>query len=170
MKKLFVYIILFIISMHLTGCTLATAKTSSSKLSVTHEVKYTNKGTRSEGRSGYLKINDIVIPDCFTLVVADNKAYYFITKNTLWGDDGYFPVADKPAEFFYPAVNKSISDSDLARCWIEVEGRYLNIPANWIFVKWYNGSAAVSPEKIDEFVKSKSFSRIPRNTMYDFMK
>lgn len=170
MKKKSASIILVMLSLYLTGCTLATAKTSSSKLSVAHEIKYTNKGTRSEGRSGYLKINDIVIPDCFTLIVADNRVYYFITKNTLWGDDGYFPVADRPAESFYPAVSKNISDSDLARGWIEVEGRYLNIPAHWIFVKWYNGSAAVSPERIEEFVKLKSFSRIPRNTMYDFMK
>lgn len=170
MKKLSIYLILLILSIYLTGCTFASAKTSSSKLSVIHEIRYTNKGTRSEGRSGYLKINDIVIPDCFTLVVAENRVYYFITKNTLWGDDGYFPVADKSAESFYPAVSKNITDSDLARGWSEVERRYLNIPAHWIFVKWYNGSAAVAPERIDEFIKSKSLNLIPRNTMYDFMK
>jgi len=170
MKKLSVYLILLIISINLTGCTFASAKTGSSKLSVIHEIKYSNKGTRSEGRSGYLKINNIVIPDCFTLVIVEDKIFSFKTKNTLWGDDGYFPVADKSAESFYPAIKKSISDSDLARGWSEVEGRYQNIPSHWIFVKWHNGSAAVAPEKIDEFVKSKSLSHIPRNTMYDFMK
>jgi hypothetical protein len=148
MKKLSASIIFLILSVYLSGCTFTSAKTSSSKLTVIHEIKYTNKGSRSEGRSGYLKINDIVIPDCFTLVVADDKVYYFITKNTLWGDDGYFPVADKSAESFYPSVNKRISESDLSRGWSEIEGHYTNVPSFWIFVKWYNGSAAVDPEKM----------------------
>lgn len=170
MKRYLMFLIVFIMPVYISSCSIVSVINPSGKLSVIHEIKYTNKETRSEGRSGYLKINNIVIPDCFSLVIVEDKIYSFKTKKTLWGDDGYFPVADKSSESFYPAVSKNISDSDLARGWIEVEGRYLNIPVNWIFVKWYNGSAAVAPEKIDEFVKSKSFSRIPRNSMYDFMK
>lgn len=151
-----------------SGCTSSSAKAGQevSKISVIHEIKYSNKGSRSEGRSGYLKINGIVVPDCFTVIVADGKLYTFNSKNTAWGDDGYFPLEDGSVKSVYPSVNKIISDSDLSRGWSDAVGKCQNVPPAWIFVKWNNGSAAVSPDKLDLLVKTKSIGTIPRNTMF----
>ena len=144
--------------------------TSCNSVSVIHEIKYSNKGTRSEGRSGYLKINGALIPDCFSRVVADGRVYSFRTKSVMWGNDGYFPVEGASAESVYPPVDKSISDADIARGWSEVTGRYKDVPAGWIFVQWQGGSAAVSPDKIDAMVREMSLNRIPRNSLFNILK
>lgn len=151
-----------------SGCSSVSAKTGAdaADIIVSHEVKYSNKGTRSEGRSGFLKINGIAVPDCFTAIVADGKIYTFRSKKTMWGDDGYFPLDGESVESVYHFENKKISDSDLAKGWSEVSGRYLNVPAHWIFVKWENGSAVLAPDKIDLFVKTRSINTLPRNTMF----
>lgn len=168
MKKYIIILILSAAASLFSSCTSPAAKTGQDgiKVAVSHEIKYSNKGSRSEGRSGYLKINSIVVPDCFAAIVAEGKLYTFSSKNMAWGDDGYFPLEDGSVESVYPSVNKKISDSDLARGWSEVAGKCQNVPSNWIFVKWNNGSAAVLPDKIDLLIKTKSIGTIPRNTMF----
>ncbi len=170
MKKTFAAIAIIILAGFFFGCTSASAKNGSGKLSVIHEIKYSNKGSRSEGRSGYLKINGVLLPDCFTKVVADGKIYSFRTKSLMWGNDGYFPDETSSLKLVYPPVNKYISDADISIGWSEVEGHYLNIPEQWIFVKWNIGSAVVSPDKIDALVEAKSLIPIPRNRMFDILK
>jgi len=168
MKKYVVILFLFAVSSVVSSCTSASAKLSEDgiKIIINHEVKYSNKGTRSEGRSGYLKINGVAVPDCFNIIVADGKVYTFSFRNTMWGDDGYFPAEHQSPDMAYPYVNKKISDSDIARGWSEVTGRYLNVPAHWIFVKWETGSAALLPDKIDILVKTKSLKTLSRNTLF----
>lgn len=167
MKRLFILLAILSVSVLFSGCTSVSAKGSSAKISVEHEIKYSNKGTRSEGRSGYLKINGTVIPDCFSTVVADSRVFAFKTKSTMWGDDGYFPFEGASAESVYPNIDRKVSDADIARGWREVAGRCGNVPETWIFVKWDGGSAAVSPEKTGELVKTKSLRQIRRNSMFD---
>jgi len=161
MKKILAILSILAACAVITGCATASAKSGS--VVVKHEIKYSNKGTRSEGRSGYLIINGITLPDCFSKVAAEGKIYSFKTKSTTWGDDGYFPVEGKSIESVFPAINKKLSDTDLLNGWSEVIGSYLNVPANWIFVKWETGSAVLSPDKVDELVKIKSLKLIPRN-------
>lgn len=166
MKKYILF--LFLAAAFLSGCVSSSAKSAKSgpEITVNHEIKYSNEGTKSEGRSGYLKINGMTIPDCFTQVVAEGKVYTFRSKKTKWGDDGYFPLEGKSAESVYPPVNKNITDADLSRGWSEVTGRYLNVPSHWIFVKWEKGSAVSAPDKIDLLVKTKSLETLPRNKIF----
>ncbi len=165
MKKIFTILSVLTICAVITGCTTASAKSGSAV--VKHEIKYSNKGSRSEGRSGYLIINDVSLPDCFIKVAAEGKVYSFKTKNTTWGNDGYFPAEDESVESVFPEVNKKISDNDLLQGWSEVSGRSANLPVNWILVKWSNGSAAISPDKIDVFLKAKTLNIIPRNNVFN---
>jgi hypothetical protein len=165
MKKIITILSIISLCAIITNCTTASAKSGSGV--VKHEIKYSNKGSRSEGRSGYLIVNDFTLPDCFNKVAAEGKVYSFKTKSTTWGDDGYFPVEGESVESVFPAVNKKISDSDLLQGWSEIPGRYVNIPSHWILVKWSNGSAALSPDKIDAFIKVKTLNLIPRNSMFN---
>lgn len=164
MKKAYKIIFLIIISVILSGC--ATLFSKSGKSILNHEIKYSKKGSKSERRSGYLKAESMLIPDCFNTVVDGSRVYIFKSKNTTWGDDGYFPAEDESAEKVYPSVNKNIDDSDLSRGWSEVTGRCLNVPEGWIFVKWNGGSAVVTPGKIDELVKVKDIKLLPRSRMF----
>jgi hypothetical protein len=168
MKRVKAILYYIITALCIAGCSSVSAVNSpeTAKTAVIHEIKYSNKGSRSEGRSGYLKINGIVLPDCFTAVVVNKKVYTFKTKNTTWGDDGYFPLDGETPESVYPVIDKKINDTDLVKGWCEVSGRYSNVPDNWIFVKWGNGSAVLSPSKISELVKAKSLTMLSRNTMF----
>jgi len=164
MKKIINILSIVLVCAAITGCATASAKSGSAV--VKHDIKYSNQGTKSEGRSGYLTVNNIVVPDCFNKVAADGKVYTFKTKNTTWGNDGYFPSDGESVESVFPVVNKKISDADLQQGWSEVSGQYSNVPVQWIYVKWSGGSAALSPDKIDAFVKAKSLKVIPRNNMH----
>jgi len=168
MKRLSIILFLSPAVLFFFGCKSASAKSGPdyAKPAVTHDIKISNKGTRSEGRSGYLKINGVSLPDCFNAVAADGRVYTFKTRGTAWGDDGYFPEDDLTVEYVYPSTDKKLSDADLAAGWSEVSEHYSNVPAGWIFVKWQNGSAAVSPDRIDQLVKEKSIRQIRRNTMF----
>jgi hypothetical protein len=168
MKKIIIILYLFAFLICITGCNSASAKNTvtDKKKEVTHEIKYNNKGTKSEGRSGFLKINGYLIPDTFLFIVVDGNLFKFYQKRNTWGDDGYFPSENEMIESIYPSVNKNINIDDLTKGWSEVSGRYLNVPSHWIFVKWDNGSAVISPEKIDDFIKIKSLKIISRNIMF----
>ncbi len=166
MKKTDIIFMLIIASALFCGCTTFFSKAGNAERVLTHEIRYSHKGSKSEGRSGYLNFKNVLLPDCFSTVVDGGMVYIFKSKNTTWGDDGYFPSDGEPAERVYPSVNNRISDEDISRGWCEVTGHYINAPAGWIFVKWSNGSAVLSPVKVDEFVKVKSIRLIPRNTMF----
>lgn len=167
MKKNSLFAVIIVLVFYGSGCTTVMPQESSTKLSVVHEIKYSNKGTRSEGRSGYLKINGKLLRDCFNLVVAGGKVYTFMSKQMIWGDDGYMPLEIESPENYWPAADKTLSDADIARGWYEENLRCTNTPQDWIFVKWSSGSASVSPDKIEELIKVKFLNDIPRNTMFD---
>lgn len=167
MKRFIVSLIILTSAINIASCTMIPAVTGQKKLSIINEIKYSNKGSRSEGRSWYLKINGKAIPDCFTMVAAEGKVYSFRSKNTTWGDDGYIPADGDSEELYRPGGNEKLSDSDISRGWREGDFRYSNTPAHWIFVKWNGGSASVSVEKIDELIRVKSIKTIQRNTLFD---
>lgn len=171
MKRLFIVLFLSAAALFFYGCKSISAKSEPDAVKpvVTLDIKISAKGTKSEGSSCYLKINGILLPDCFFTVVADAKVYTFKTKSTIWGEDGYIPDNNLIPESVYPFAEKKISDADIAAGWCEVSEHYLNVPDGWIFVKWEGGSAAVSPDKIDQLIKAKSIRQIQRNTMFSGM-
>ncbi|MBP7344697.1 MAG: hypothetical protein KA982_08230 [Clostridia bacterium] len=155
----------FIITFLLLSCSSApvinSAPVTDGKIRISHDVSYRNKGSRSESRSGYLTIDGIILPDCFTLVVVDGKSYMFLQRKQRWGNDGYFPSEDKK---YSPVrkIDKSMTDSDIARGWCNSEGIMKNMPNGWIFVKWENGSAVVMPSKIPVLIAEKKIKPLPR--------
>jgi len=155
----------FIITFLLLSCSSApvinSAPVTDGKIRISHDVSYRNKGSRSESRSGYLTIDGIILPDCFTLVVVDGKSYMFLQRKQRWGNDGYFPEEDQKK---YNAVNSNelISDSDIKRGWLYADRIMKNMPNGWIFVKWESGSAVVMPSKISEMINEKKIKTLPR--------
>ncbi len=171
MKKLLLLLFPAVFAFLSYGCNAGSVKPDGicAKPFVRLDIKITAKGTKSEGRSSYMSINGIPVPDCFNMVIADGRVYTFITKRYLWGDDGYFQDTDVKMESVYPPAGKRIGDADIESGWSEISERYLNVPEGWVFVKWDGGSAAVSPEKISLLVETKKISRIQRNAMFDRM-
>jgi hypothetical protein len=164
MKNIVIALSMVIFILSACGIITAMGKTSANKkITVVHEVKYTKKGTRSEGKSGYLIIDNVILPDCFIKIVADRKVFEFKTKNNTWGSDGYFPSENEQADVIYSVQAGTISDVDISKGWSEVSGRRSNVPDGWIFVQWENGSAAVAPDKISELINKKSIKQIQRH-------
>lgn len=138
------------------------AAETDSKLRIAHDVSYRNKGSRSESRSGYLTIDGIILPDCFNMVLVDDKSYVFFQRSLRWGNDGYFPAEDDKKYSSVRKIDKSMSDSDIARGWCNSEGIMKNMPNRWIFVKWESGSALVLPSKITALIAEKKIKPLPR--------
>lgn len=130
---------------------------------VSEQVTYTNKGSKSEGRSWNLIVDGTKLPDCFSAILVNGKLYLFKTKKWLWGDDGYVLTdASINADLYFPTIEREISKDELAQGWADVKGRFDKKPAGWFFVKWYGGMAALSTDKIETFVREKSLKTIPR--------
>jgi hypothetical protein len=134
---------------------------------VEHYIKYSNKGSKSEARSGYLKVNGFIVPDNFLTVVAGGEVYHFYMRKYMWGNDGYFPDKDSKVEQVCPATDLLLSDDDLARGWTIVKGRPSNAPLKWIYVIWKNGSAVVAPERLEDFVLKNNIPSLPRSLMFE---
>ena len=154
----------FIITLLLLSCSstpvINSAPVTDGKIRISHDVSYRNKGSRSESRSGYLTIEGISLPDCFSLVIVDGKSYVFLQRKQRWGRDGYFPEEDQKK--YAEHSNEEISDSDLKRGWFNADGIMKNIPNGWIFVEWESGSAVVMPSKISEMINEKKLKTLPR--------
>lgn len=162
MTSMFKYIIsTFILLSCASSPVTDSAAETGSKQRIIHDVSYRNKGSRSESRSGYLTIDGIILPDCFNMVLVDDKAYVFFQRSLRWGNDGYFPSED---EKYSPLrkIDKMMTDSDIARGWCNSEGIMKNMPNGWIFVKWESGSALVLPSKISVLIAEKKIKPLPR--------
>jgi len=164
MKKILIFVMSFLFSSFLIG---AYSMGKSASPVVEHYVKYSNKGTRSEARSGYLKVNGFIVPDNFVTVVAGGNIYHFYMRKYMWGNDGYFPDKNSDAAALCPAIERILSSEELARGWAIVDGWPINTPSQWIYVIWKNGSAVVAPEKIDEFIKRNNIVPLPRSLMLE---
>lgn len=120
----------------LPGCN-STVYTENSAL-LQHVIKYSNKGTRSEARQGYLEtISGVRIPECFSYVSDNKQGYTYLERKNPWGDSGYFPVTE------YKAVTvsgKSIPPEDLQRGWYKSSVKYSGTPGTWLYGESESGS------------------------------
>lgn len=161
MNRILSGIMIFVLTAYLSACQGSQIKTQDAKKNdVAHEVTYTHKGTRSEGKSGYLTVDGIKIPDTFSYLLCGGELFKFHQKFQAWGIDGYFPTQESAASVF--PSGSAPDAAAFAAGWADVSGTSRAIPANWIYVKWNNGMAAVSPAKIEDFVKEKKLERLQR--------
>ncbi|MEJ5363214.1 MAG: hypothetical protein WBK20_09260 [Spirochaetota bacterium] len=140
------------------------------KPNVEHWIEYSNKGTRSEARSGYLRVDGYLVPDNFMTVIVGDKAYKFYMRKYLWGNDGYFPDKDSDITALCPEIAKALTEEEISQGWAIVKGRPFNTPINWIYVIWKDGTAVVSPEKLIEFIERNHIPPLPRNLMIEGLK
>lgn len=142
----------------------------SKKPHIEHWIKYSNKGTRSEARSGYLKVDGYVVPDNFMTVIVDGKTYNFYMRKYIWGNDGYFPDNDADIQALCPHLQEALTNEQIIQGWAMVKGRPFNTPDNWIYVIWKDGTAVVSPEKLNEFVEKNRIPPLPRRLILEGLK
>lgn len=152
MKKI---ILLAIFLLGLFACTSLEEENSGFPKAIVHEVVVTNKGTKSEGTTGKLKVRDYYIPAIFMYVTDSEKTYKFIANNKLWGQHEYFPMDKKMIETMN---TKEIGQTELDLGYYIGTSKLKGTPSNWIFVKWNTNSAYVDLEKIEDVLKVKPFS------------
>jgi hypothetical protein len=130
-------------------------------------VSYSNKGTRSESRHGYLFLNGKEIPDVYRLVICNDRAFKFFQRRHMWGRDGYFPVKTEGGEIVKDGSHAGTEA--IRREYYRGNVRYENTPEDWIFVRWDGGAAFVSPERIadlDGVLKLRAIPRVIRKAGY----
>jgi hypothetical protein len=131
-------------------------------------VSYSNKGTRSESRHGYLFLNGKKIPDVYRLVICNDRAFKFFQRRHMWGRDGYFPVKTGVDDEIVKGSTDTGSDA-IERGYYRGNVRYENTPESWIFIKWDGGKAFVSPERIadlDGVLRLRAIPRVIRKAGY----
>ncbi len=152
MKKIF---LLGMLMFGLFACSSLEEEETTVPKSIAHEIVVTNKGTKSEGTTGKLKVGNYYIPAIFMYVTDSEKTYKFISNNKLWGQHEYFPMEKKLAETI---SKKEISQSDLDLGYYIGTEKLKGTPTNWIYVKWNTNSAYIDLERIEEVLKVKPFS------------
>lgn len=124
-----------------------------------HKVTYSHKGTRSEARHGYLYLDEKRVPDCFTMLVAEGKAYSFFTRSNRWGNDGYFQVEKAPT---LPETSTQITAEQKKRGWYKGKKRLTGTPEDWVYVRWKKGEAYANLEGMKKLKQQFSIPRLPR--------
>lgn len=154
MKKI---ILLATFMLSLFACSSLDVNSAETSKSVTHEIITTNKGTKSEGTTGKLKVGNYYIPAIFMYVTDSGKTYQYTVNNKLWGKHEYFPMEKKMTETI---GTKEISQSEIDLGYYIGVAKLKGTPTNWIYVKWNTNSAYINLERIEEVLKVKPFSEI----------
>lgn len=127
-------------------------------IEIRHEIRITNKGSRSEGEWGIILINERELPSYFLQVIAGNTQYEFVTREFLWSKGGYWSTGTVPTA---PQHNGTISQKELSIGWYESDSdnRKKRTPDFWIWVfgktdKDEDFSYWMNPMKIESFLDS----------------
>ncbi len=120
---------------------------------VSHEITYTAKGTRSEARHGHLFVDGREVPWVFSRVACGESSYRLRFRSNLWGDDGYWP--EVPA-YAPPEEGTFLPAASLKEGYFRSLGRPAGTPADWIWVQWGKGQAAVvAPDRIEQLIEAE---------------
>lgn len=152
MKKIFL-LAMFMLS--LFACSSLEEENTEKSKEIIHEIVITNKGTKSEGTVGKLKVGEYYIPAIFMYVTDSEKTYKFTVNNKLWGQHEYFPMEKKLVETM---STKEIGQTEFDLGYYIGTSKLKGTPNNWIYVKWNTNSAYIDLEKIEEVLKVKPFS------------
>ncbi|MGC9490608.1 MAG: hypothetical protein ACP5CD_05220 [Thermovirgaceae bacterium] len=125
-----------------------------------HRISYSAKGTRSEARHGHLEIEGYALPDAFTRLFYREVGVGFRTRSHLWGEDGYWPDAgvSLPEEEGPP-----LPEEAKERGWILADKIPADIPEEWVWVKWKDGSAFVDAECLKDFINEMKLPLLERH-------
>jgi len=120
---------------------------------VSHDITYTAKGTRSEARHGHLFVDSHEVPWVFSRVSCGQTSYVLRFRSNLWGDDGYWPEVP----VYTPAqAGSPIPAESLRKGYYRSLRRPAGTPESWIWVQWGNDQAAVvAPDRIDTLIKAE---------------
>lgn len=126
---------------------------------VSHEITYSAKGTRSEARHGHLLVDGIEVPWVFSRVVCGPTFYVLQFRGNLWGDDGYWPDASASAP---SEAGTQIPVGSLKKGYFLSSKRLAGTPAGWIWVQWGSDKAAfVAPDRLEQLIREE---KIPDQT------
>ena len=121
--------------------------------SVSHDITYTAKGTRSEARHGHLFVNGWEVPWAFARVSCGPTSYVLRFRSQMWGDDGYWP--EVPV-YTPPEGSAPIAAENLAKGYYLSYQRRAGTPADWIWVQWGKDKGAfVAPDRIDDLLREE---------------
>jgi hypothetical protein len=151
MKKFLILATLLLLHFAAAACT--------GRISVRHDVTYTNKGTRSEAQHGHLFINEIRVPDYYSRVLADGKSFIFLQRQHRWGDDGYFQEeeAKNPGRSETPVSNEQKEQG-----WYTGTLRLAKTPCSWLYLEWEGGSAFAAPEALSRLAEAEKLPLLLR--------
>lgn len=152
MRKIIKILLLMIL---MISCNNIDIKANGEKLK--HKIEVTNKGTKSEGITGYIYYKDYKFPNVFEIVQDNENSYKFKKSQVLWGEHGYIKSSEMKKII---EDNKKISKLDLDNGYYIGKSRLKNTPKNWIYVEWNENKAFIDLEKIDYVMKNNIFKNL----------
>lgn len=111
---------------------------------------FSARGSRSEARHHFLKIEGYSVPDVFLRLKYGKYTFTFNARNNQWGDDGYL----RSPGFEISPSSDLLSEELRKTGWYEGRERLEGTPENWIYGEWENSAVFSAPEKLTEAVKT----------------
>ena len=159
-------ILLFILLLTFISCKALEVNSQEKEAILKHEVTYTNKGTKAEGKVGKLKYNGEYIPTIFSYITDSDKSYVFTVNKTIWGEHQYFPMKER---LYVSISEKEISVDELDKGFYLGNFKLKNTPNSWIKVSWAGESAFIDINRIFDVLKEKPFVDLPNYADNNFI-
>lgn len=120
-----------------------------------YKIRYEKRGSRSERRIGMLIYKSKRIPYLFNYIQYKDRAYKLINSKRRWGNVGYQPIIRKEVERSSDKALKGNSPFVLTR------KKFADIPDDWAYVEWENGSAFIDLTRFNEIITMSPFKELP---------
>jgi hypothetical protein len=133
--------------------------------SFSYEIKYNNRGTRSEGRTGVLYFKGSIIKNYFDEVLTDLGTFTLFRSLYIWSFRGYKKTSKATIKSIRPTLRKgnAVFRKIIKNGYYEGRGKILYLPENWIRVKIKYKFYWVNPDRLDSFIRAKRLK--PRSTL-----
>jgi hypothetical protein len=122
-------------------------------------VTYSGRGSRSEARHHFVEIHGVLVPDFFSRLKYKNYAFQFVSRNYLWGDDGYV----RTEEFSLSESASPVTEEQLKKGWYQGTERLAGTPEDWVWGEWNGGALFAAPEKLREAATELNLTQLQRD-------
>lgn len=120
-----------------------------------YKIRYESRGSRSERKIGLLSYRSQKIPYLFNYIQYKDSAYKLTNAKRRWGNVGYQPTIKKEIE---KSSEKAVNDG---APFALTKVKFADIPDDWAYVEWENGSAFIDLNRFNEIITMLPFKDLP---------
>ena len=129
---------------------------------IEHTITYAAKGTRSEAQQGHLSLDGVKVPNTFEMILIGDKVFCFQQRVHYWGSYGYWPCDPAIPPMM---IENKLTPAELKQGWRVGENMPEEMPQDWVYVQWHDGSAWAAANALDKLAESLKLLELKRKPM-----